>query len=190
MIAKVAAGVLAVVAFVALVVVLHPLFKRYRMPSESMAPAISLGDKVNVDRGVKPAVGDVVVFNAPGSYILGACGVHPRRGQPCPRPVAQRGDTLLITRIGAGPGDTIAFKDGRVIRNGTPLREPYVVKACTGQACDLPLPATVPAGMYFLAGDNRGASDDSRYWGPVPRDWITGRVERCHALYFACSPVR
>jgi signal peptidase I len=190
MIAKVAAGVLAVVAFVVLVVVLHPLFKRYKMPSESMAPTIANGDKINLDRGVKPAVGDIVVFNAPASYVLGACGVRRPSGQPCPRPVAQRGDTLLIKRIVAGPGDTVAFKDGRVIRNGKPLREPYVVKACTGQPCDLPIRATVPAGMYFMAGDNRGASDDSRFWGPVPSDWITGRVEHCHALYFACSPVR
>jgi signal peptidase I len=44
--------------------------------------------------------------------------------------------------------------------------------------------------MYFMVGDNRDASDDSRFWGPVPAEWIVGRVERCHVLYFACSPVR
>jgi len=189
MIWKVAGGVLAVVACVAIVVALHPLFKRYKMPSESMAPTIANGDKVNLNRGVKPAVGDIVVFDAPASYVLGACGVRAQRGQPCPRPVAQRGDTLLIKRIVAGPGDSVTFKGGRLIRNGTPQREPYI-KPCGGQACDLPVRATIPAGMYFMAGDNRGASDDSRFWGPVPGDWVVGRVERCHALYFACSPIR
>jgi signal peptidase I len=186
---KVAAGVLAVVAFVVAVVALNPQFKRYRMPSESMQPTIALGDKVNLHRGVAPAVGDVVIFHAPASVATGECGARVKEGQACTRPVGQQTQTLLMKRIVAGPGDSVAFKGGRVIRNGTAQREPYV-KGCGGQACDLAVPATVPAGMYFMAGDNRGASSDSRFWGPVPRAWIVGRVERCHALYFACSPLR
>ena len=44
-------------------------------------------------------------------------------------------------------------------------------------ACELPTAITVPAGNWFLAGDDRGASDDSRFWGPVPTDAITGIVK-------------
>ena len=41
-----------------------------------------------------------------------------------------------------------------------------------------------------MLGDNRGASDDSRFWGPVPLEWIEGRVEDCDALRISCSPLR
>jgi signal peptidase I len=96
---------------------------------------------------------------------------------------------LFVKRIVGGPGDRIAFRAGQTIRNGKPVAESFV-RECRSEGCDLPRPAAVPDGMYFMAGDNRGASDDSRFWAPVPRDWIVGRVERCHALYFACSPAR
>ena len=43
-----------------------------------------------------------------------------------------------------------------------------------GEGCDLPKPITIPPDHYFMMGDNRGESDDSRFWGPVPRDWIIG----------------
>jgi signal peptidase I len=64
--------------------------------------------------------------------------------------------------------------NGRVVRNGKPAREPFA-SSCSGAECNLN-EITVPKGMYFLMGDNRGNSDDSRFWGPVPRDWIIGKA--------------
>ena len=55
--------------------------------------------------------------------------------------------------------------------------EPYT-RPCGGfsAACNLPRPITIPPDHYFMMGDNRGESQDSRFWGPVPRDWIIGEA--------------
>ena len=83
----------------------------------------------------------------------------------------------FIKRIVGGPGDTIAVRRGRVIRNGKVADEPFISDTCetgAGAACDLPVPIKVPPGHWFMMGDNRGQSDDSRFWGPVPEGWIIG----------------
>jgi signal peptidase I len=81
------------------------------------------------------------------------------------------------------------MRDGVVLRDGEPADEPYIADCDGVEACSFPQPITVPDGRYFLLGDNRGASDDSRFWGPVPREWILGRVEDCDALRISCSPL-
>ena len=75
----------------------------------------------------------------------------------------------------AGPGDRISIVNGRVIRNGAREREPYI-RACGGPICNFPEPITIPSGEYYVLGDNRAASDDSRFWGPIRRGWIIGLV--------------
>jgi signal peptidase I len=84
---------------------------------------------------------------------------------------------LFIKRVVAGPGDKLAIVKGKVVLNGAPQSEPYV-SACGGDpsSCSFPTPITIPSGDYFMLGDNRGESDDSRFWGPVPKAWITGKV--------------
>ena len=82
----------------------------------------------------------------------------------------------FIKRVVAGPGDRVAFRQGLVIRNGPAVAEPYA-RRCTDRQCELPTAITVPPGTWFLAGDNRGESDDSRFWGPVPTKAVTGIVK-------------
>jgi signal peptidase I len=192
--AKVLVPIGLVVVVIVALLVLHPVFKRYKMPSESMEPTIALGDKFNADNGAYddggPAIGDIVLFHGPSGADAadGPCGARHPESQACPKPLPGQTKTLFVKRVVAGPGDRVAFKDSRVVRNGEAQSEPYIKPCETDIGCNYPKEIAVPDGMYFLAGDNRGASDDSRFYGPVPRAYILGRVERCHALYFACSP--
>src|SRR4029078_10203855 len=82
----------------------------------------------------------------------------------------------FIKRVVAGPGDKIAIRDGHVILNGKRQKESFAEPCGGGEGCDLPREITVPADHYFMMGDNRGSSDDSRFWGPVPRKWIIGEA--------------
>lgn len=155
--------------------------KPYRIPSESMVPTLEVGQRVLVNRiGMRfdePDVGDVVVFHPPrGAEEFGQqCGGgEPPDGQVCAEPTAEQADVNFIKRVVAGPGDEIAVRRGRVYLNGERQSEPYIAPCGGGPGCDLPEEITVPEGQYFMMGDNRGASDDSRFWGPVPREWIIG----------------
>ncbi len=80
-----------------------------------------------------------------------------------------------IKRVIALPGDTIKIKDGDVYLNGALLHEDYAVGETEGKTfLRDDVPYTVPSGQYFVMGDNREASSDSREWGPVPRGYIIG----------------
>jgi signal peptidase I len=156
------------------------LVKPYRIPSESMVPTLEIGQRVLVNRiGMRftdPDVGDVVVFHPPrGAEEENTCGAgEPEPGQVCSRPTRERADVNFIKRIVAGPGDRLRVVEGRVIRNGRQIRESYARPCGGGEACNFPREITIPPDHYFMMGDNRGSSDDSRFWGPVPRKWIIG----------------
>ena len=158
------------------------LVKPYRIPSESMVPTLEVGQRVLVsrigNRFGEPKVGDVVVFNPPRGSETDTCGNGDRReNQACDRPTRERADVNFIKRVVAGPGDTLAIRDGHVVRNGKRQADGYISNTCAGEVgrgCNLRVPITVPPEHWFMMGDNRGESDDSRFWGPVPRDWIIG----------------
>jgi signal peptidase I len=155
------------------------LVKPYRIPSESMVPTLQIGQRVLVNRighsFDKPQVGDVVVFHPPlGADTDNRCGVTPPNNAPCPKPVAQKAKVNFIKRVVAGPGDRLKIIHGHVYRNGKLAKEPFARPCGVGDGCDYPTEITIPAGHYFMMGDNRGSSDDSRFWGPVPDKWIIG----------------
>jgi len=155
------------------------LVKPYRIPSASMEPTLDIGQRVLVNRiGNRighPTVGDIVVFHPPqGAENGDGCAVQPDPGQPCPRARAQRDSVNFIKRVVAGPGDTIRISKGRVIRNGKLQKDSFTLPCGGGSGCDFPRAITIPAGHYFMMGDNRGESDDSRFWGPVPEKWVIG----------------
>jgi signal peptidase I len=157
------------------------LVKPYRIPSGSMLPTLKVGQRVLVNRlGNRfndPKIGEIVVFHPPaGAEGAGdTCGTpNPPPGTACDKPTPQKASVNFIKRVVGLPGDKLSIHNGHVIRNGKPESDSYIAPCAGGSACNLPQTITVPPDHYFMMGDNRGASDDSRFWGPVPRKWIIG----------------
>jgi len=142
----------------------------FYIPSASMEPTLMIGDRILVDKlsyhlhGV--GRGDIVVFATP------------------PREPATPGVKDLVKRVIGLPGDTISSPDGRVWIDGKPLAETWLPKGTvtTGITGQIPgcIPVAggckIPAKYYFVMGDNRGDSQDSRFFGPIPRSLIVGHV--------------
>ena len=129
----------------------------------------------------EPHVGDIVVFHPPAGAESGAgsqCGARQRSGAPCEKPTTAEGEGQLHqARSSAGPGDTISIRQGHVIRNGKLQKEPFISDTCRttrAPAARSRRRSPIPPGHWFMMGDNRGESDDSRFWGPIPESWIIG----------------
>jgi signal peptidase I len=149
----------------------------FKIPSGSMEPNLLIGDHLLVNKFVSAPTlwtmektllpiddihrGDVIVFK------------HPKTP-----------DRDLIKRTIGLPGETIELRDRRVYVDGKPLDEPYTQYLLPAGLEDLTEgdvrrnfgPLTVPAGHYFMMGDNRDNSEDSRYWGSLPRDHVKGKA--------------
>jgi signal peptidase I len=155
-----------------------------------MKPTLAIGQRVLVNRighqlGDDPDVGDIVVFHppigaAPDEQPKGdpvpECSVPRDTGEPCPDGGTVRAETNFIKRIVAGPGDRLYIDRGHPVVNGVAADESYTLPCGGLSDCNLPKEITIPPDHYFMMGDNRGASDDSRRWGPVPSDWIIGQA--------------
>jgi signal peptidase I len=157
--------------------------KPYRIPSGSMEPTLKVGQRVLVDRlthrlGSSPSVGDIVVFHPPVTGDDQKCMRSDQGGGtdfPCSRTASQHAGDTWIKRVVAVGGDTIAIQNGHAIRNGVSAKEPFAAHCSeTDEQCTFARPIRVPKGYVFVMGDNRGASDDSRYWGPIPIGWVIG----------------
>jgi len=145
--------------------------KPYRIPSLSMLPTLEDGDRVLAARFVyrlhDPRRGDVIVFHPPGS------------GQEVVRGAPGAADVSFIKRVIGLPGETGQIVSGRVLICEAPrvactsLDEPYLRGRRDLRSFG---PVTVPSDRYFVLGDNRTDSDDSRDWGMLPRDNIVGQA--------------
>jgi signal peptidase I len=157
------------------------LVKPFRIPSESMVPTLEIGQRVLVDRVTKNFSdydrGDVLVFKPPAGADSDQCGTNREANAACSEPTAERSDTNFIKRVVAVGGDRMSIRGGRVYINGERQDEPWAnLDACGGGSCNYPAEITIPKGHFFMMGDNRGASQDSRIWGPVPKDWVIGQA--------------
>jgi signal peptidase I len=160
------------------------LVKTYQIPSGSMEPTLAIHQRVLVNRiGMRfgnPSLGDIIVFHPPRGADDSSspqCG-NPSEGlgssRACSTPTPQRSDKTFIKRVVGVGGDRLQIQDGHVIRNGRREADAYIRACGGGMGCTFRGTITVPDGSYFLMGDNRGESDDSRFWGPVPKKWIIG----------------
>lgn len=163
------------------------IVKPYRIPSGSMEPTLNIGQRILVDRIANnfssPHIGEIVVFHPPQAYDRGCA--NPNEGQngsgqdgsqACAVAWATPSSQAFVKRVVGLPGDQISIRGGHVIRNGVQEKDSYT-DPCNGSgSCDFPTTFTVPKGDYFMMGDNRGESDDSRFWGPVPKAWIIGQA--------------
>jgi signal peptidase I len=149
----------------------------YRIPSSSMETTLhcaapepgcesGASDRVLANRFVyrfqDPERGDIVVFETPADAEL-----------VCPGPGG-----VFVKRLVGLPGDTVEIRGDQLFLNGEPYPEPYVYGGDVGSEFG---PVVVPEGQYFMMGDNRYQSCDSREWGAVPRENLIGPV---FALYW------
>jgi signal peptidase I len=156
------------------------LVKPFRIPSESMEPTLDVGQRVLVNRlGVRlgtPDRGDIMVFKPPRGADDNVCGARHSSESACPTPTKERSSTNFIKRVVAVGGDRIKIVDGRVILNGHRTKEPFIRPDASCGICNLPHEIRIPKDYFFMMGDNRGESADSREWGPVPKKWMIGKA--------------
>lgn len=165
------------------------VFQAFKIPSGSMEPNLLIGDHLIVNKmsfaptatGIERAVlphrnirrGDIIVFKAP-----------------------EEPDRDLIKRVVGLPGDRLELRRKQIYINGNRLDEPYVqflepiVDGASPKLGDLREeygPVTVPSNQYFMMGDNRDNSQDSRYWGFLPAPYVKGRAL---FIYFSADASR
>lgn len=165
-----------IVALILAMIIRTFVVQAFKIPSESMLETLQVGDHLLVNKfsygvkwpfsnsyavnGADPERGDVIVFEYPNNPSLD-----------------------YIKRIVGIPGDVMEVRDKQLYRNGTPLKEAYIRHTEPGRIeriRDNFGPVTVPKGKYFVMGDNRDNSQDSRFWGFVDKSAIHGKAWRIY----------
>jgi signal peptidase I len=137
----------------------------HQVNGQSMIPNFESGDYVLTDkisyRLGEPQRGDVVVFHAPSS-------AHCPQGTGCD----------FIKRVVGLPGELVEIKDSQIFVNSKPLGEVYIPDEFQTEAGSFTRNKSVSLGdnQYFVAGDNRPHSSDSRVWGPIDKSMIVGKA--------------
>jgi signal peptidase I len=168
-------GFIVVVALSLAVLLRLFVVQTFFIPSGSMEPTLKIGDRILVNKLSyhfhSVHRGDIVVFKRPADENCGGAPVND-----------------LVKRVIGLPGETISLTKGAksyVVINGKRLHEPWLpssVQGVTypgpaGTSYNLEKPYLIPPNDYFVMGDNRTESCDSRYWGPISRSLIVGKVE-------------
>ena len=136
------------------------VFQTFYIPSVSMVPTLEVGDRIIVSK-ISTSIGtihrgDIIVFARP------------------PRESCGGGDvTDLVKRVIGLPGETISSRGNKILINGKVIEQHWKTTRPLGREIGT---VKIPQGQYFMMGDNRSASCDSRYWGTLPKRFIVGKV--------------
>jgi len=137
------------------------LIQAYKMPTGSMEPTLLVGDRVLINKHIykagEPKRGEVIVFKYP-----------------------LRPDIPYVKRLIGMPGDTVEMVGRTVYINGKPIKENYAQYVNPCSIHDHYGPYRVPSDQYFVMGDNRDNSQDSRFWGFVPRKNLLGKAQNIY----------
>jgi signal peptidase I len=146
------------------------VIQTFSIPSGSMLPTLHVGDRIIVNKLSYDFHdvhrGDIVVFKRP--------------------PLESQNYSDLVKRVVGLPGETVSSVNGKIYINGKVLSVPWLPpgpQSYTGPLAsdvhpnfNMPGPVTIPAGEYYVMGDNRTDSEDSRFFGPIPKSLIVGRA--------------
>ena len=153
------------------------VFQAFKIPTGSMKPNLLVGDHLIVNKFIfAPTASAIERALLPMREI--------RRGDIIVFKFPEEPERDFIKRVIGLPGDTLELKNQTVHVNGQPLKEDYAhylfPPAVDGQdSYDIRRkygPVTVPEGHYFMMGDNRDDSQDSRFWGFLPQSYVKGRA--------------
>lgn len=163
------------------------VFQAFKIPSGSMEPNLLIGDHLIVNKmAFAPTIGSLERALLPSRHI--------RRGDIIVFKSPEEPDRDLIKRVVGLPGDRLELRRKRIFINGEALDESYVKfleppladgPARTGDVREEYGPVTVPENQFFMMGDNRDNSQDSRYWGFLPASYVKGRAL---FIYFSTDP--
>lgn len=157
------------------------VFQAFKIPTGSMEDNLKIGDHIIVNKFIYGPDGD-----GPLSSLVPIREV--RRGDIIVFRYPADPETDFVKRVVGMPGDVLEIRDKKVLIDGKPIDEPYVLHEDPQIYPDQPAlpepyrsrdqfgPYKVPPDSYFAMGDNRDRSSDSRYWGPVARSLIKGRA--------------
>jgi signal peptidase I len=150
----------------------------FKIPTGSMENNLLIGDHLLVNK--------FVFGPTTGAFERGVLPMRePRRGDVLVFKYPDEPDRDFIKRVIGLPGETLELRAKKIYINGRPLDEPYVhflepahdaQEITSFDVRERYGPVTVPEGQYFVMGDNRDNSQDSRYWGFLPRSYIKGRA--------------
>ena len=158
-------------AFILALIVMTFVIQAFKIPSGSMIPTLKVGDHIFVLKfiySVKIPFSDTILFHT----------WAPKRGDVVVFKYPRDEKTDFIKRLIGEPGDTIEVKNKQVYVNGEVMKDTYAVHSDPAifQERDNFGPMTVPEGKYFMMGDNRDQSLDSRFWGFVSENKLKGKA--------------
>lgn len=175
-----------IIALVLALIIRTFIVQAFKIPSESMLQTLQVGDHLLASKfayGLKIPFTDTYIYE----------GDNPQRGDVIIFQYPNDPSVDYIKRVVGVPGDVIEVRDKQLYRNGQPVKEAYIRHTDPDgiePLRDNYAPVTVPAGKYFVMGDNRDNSLDSRFWGFVDRKAIKAKAWRIYWSWGGLGDIR